>query len=210
MFMSAGSPFYQSSELMYLERIPESDYGEFIKSHFHKAGREIDDDSLQKIFRWTRLHTWYVQYVCSIIYEQGYKNTVADEVNRAFHRIMTDFEPQYINYRNLLSAHQFRLLIAIAAEEGVDQPTAGGLFRDTDSPAPAQCRCHSSRLQIRRWWFLIRVSGRFMMFFSPGGFSTLLRGLTEAIQEQMDYKPVCFRSGILSMKFDPEPSGTSK
>ncbi|MCB0801176.1 MAG: hypothetical protein KDB91_11785, partial [Bacteroidales bacterium] len=128
MFMSAGSPFYQSSELMYLERIPENDYAEFIKSHFQKAGREIDDDSLLRIFRWTRLHTWYVQYVCSIIYEQGYKNTGADEVNRAFHRIMTDFEPQYINYRNLLSAHQFRLLIAIAAEDGVDQPTAGGFI----------------------------------------------------------------------------------
>lgn len=128
MFMSAGSPFYQSSELMYLERIPENDYAEFIKSHFQKAGREIDDDSLMRIFRWTRLHTWYVQYVCSIIYEQGHKNTGADEVNRAFHRIMTDFEPQYINYRNLLSAHQFRLLIAIAGEDGVDQPTAGGFI----------------------------------------------------------------------------------
>lgn len=128
MFMSAGSPFYQSSELMYLERIPENDYAEFIKCHFQKTGREIDDDSLVRIFRWTRLHTWYVQYVCSIIYEQGHRKTGADEVNRAFHRIMTDFEPQYINYRNLLSAHQFRLLIAVAAEDGVDQPTAGGFI----------------------------------------------------------------------------------
>ena len=137
MFMSAGSPFYQSSELMYLERIPENDYAEFIKSHFRKADREIDADSLLRIFRWTRLHTWYVQYVCSIIYEQGHKNTGADEVNRAFHRIMTDFEPQYINYRNLLPSHQFRLLIAIAAEDGVDQPTAGGFISQYGLTAPS-------------------------------------------------------------------------
>jgi hypothetical protein len=128
MFRSAGSPFYQSSELMYLERISEKDYGEFIKGHFGEAGREIDDESLLKIFRWTRLHTWYVQYVCSIIYEQGYQSIGVAEVNHVLHRIMTDFEPQYINYRNLLPGHQFRLLMAIAAEDGVDQPTAGGFI----------------------------------------------------------------------------------
>ncbi|HAX93956.1 MAG TPA: hypothetical protein DCY25_08460 [Bacteroidales bacterium] len=125
MFMSAGSPFYQSTELMYLDRISEKDYSEFIKNHFHNAGLDIDDDSLHRIFRWTRLHTYYVQYVCSILYEQGSLHTGEAEVNRIFHRIMTDFEPQYINYRNLIPAHQFRLLKAIAAEDGVDQPTAG-------------------------------------------------------------------------------------
>ncbi len=128
MFMSAGSPFYQSSEMMYLGRISEKDYGEFIKGHFTQAGRDIENDALIRIFRWTRLHTWYVQYVCSIIYEQGYENIDVAEVNRVLHRIMTDFEPQYINYRNLLPGHQFRLLMAIAAEDGVDQPTAGGFI----------------------------------------------------------------------------------
>ncbi|MEZ5020132.1 MAG: hypothetical protein R2756_08430 [Bacteroidales bacterium] len=63
-----------------------------------------ENDALIRIFRWTRLHTWYVQYVCSIIYEQGYENIDVAEVNRVLHRIMTDFEPQYINYRNLLQA----------------------------------------------------------------------------------------------------------
>jgi len=125
MFMSAGSPFYQSSELMYLERIPEKEYSEFIKAHFKKAGREIDDNALIRIFRWTRMHTYYVQYVCNIIFEQRSKHTGEAEANWAFHRIMTDFEPQYINYRNLLPSHQFQLLIAIAASDGVVQPMAG-------------------------------------------------------------------------------------
>jgi hypothetical protein len=132
MFMSAGSPFYQSSGLMYLERIPEEDYRSFIKEKFHKAGREIDDETIFKIFRWTRLHTYYVQYVCSLIYEQGAPKTGEAEVNSIFHRIMTDFEPQYINFRNLLPAHQFRLMKAIAAEDGIDQPTAGSFISKHD------------------------------------------------------------------------------
>jgi hypothetical protein len=132
MFMSAGSPFYQSSELMYLDRISEIDYSVFIKDKFHKADREIDDESIVKIFRWTRLHTYYVQYVCNLLYELGSARTGEGEVNSIFHRIMTDFEPQYVNYRNLLPAHQFRLLKAIAAEDAVDQPTAGGFISKHD------------------------------------------------------------------------------
>jgi SOS-response transcriptional repressor LexA len=39
---------------------------------------------------------------------------------------MTDFEPQYINYRNLLSP-TVQAADCIAAEEGVEQPTARGV-----------------------------------------------------------------------------------
>lgn len=162
MFMSAGSPFYQSSELMYLERIPESDYAEFIKRHFQKAGREIDDDSLLRIFRWTRLHTWYVQYVCSIIYEQGHQNTGVAEVHQVFHRIMTDFEPQYVNYRNLLSAHQFRLLIAIAAEDGVDQPTAGGFISKYGLTSPSSVSASLKSLADKE--MLVLDQGRWQVY----------------------------------------------
>lgn len=132
MFMSAGSPFYQSTELMYLDRINEKDYSTFIKDNFHKADRDIDDGSIARIFRWTRLHTYYVQYVCNLLYEQGAATTGEQEVSLIFHRIMSDFEPQYINYRNILPAHQFRLLKAIAAEDGVEQPTAGSFIMRHD------------------------------------------------------------------------------
>jgi hypothetical protein len=69
-----------------------------------------------------------VQYVCNLLYEQGAPKSEEAEVNSIFHRIMTDFEPQYINYRNLLPRHQFGLLKAIAAEDGIVQPTAGSFI----------------------------------------------------------------------------------
>lgn len=45
MFISADSPFYQSSELMYLDRIPEKDYNAFIKDKFHKSDRSKEGSS---------------------------------------------------------------------------------------------------------------------------------------------------------------------
>ena len=96
-----------------------------------------DDISIDKVFNWTRLHTYYVQYVCNHLYGKGEKTIGEDLVNNIFHQIITDFEPQYINYRNLLPSHQFRLLKAIAAENGVSQPTSGNFISKHDLTSPS-------------------------------------------------------------------------
>ena len=137
MFMSPGRPFYQSSELMYLGRIGDDYYRDFIVEKFKEGNMKIDDQALGKIFNWTRLHTYYVQYVCNHLYGIG-ESTIGEQVvNRIFHQIITDFEPQYINYRNLLPAHQFRLLKAIAKENGIAQPTSGNFIAKNDLTSPS-------------------------------------------------------------------------
>jgi AAA+ ATPase superfamily predicted ATPase len=137
MFMSPGRPFYQSSELMYLDRIKTDDYRVFIKEKFILGKIEIDDLSIKKVFDWTRLHTYYVQYVCNHLYGKGENTIRGEQVNAVFHQILTDFEPQYINYRNLLPLHQFRLLKAIAVGNGVTQPTSGDFIRKNDLTSPS-------------------------------------------------------------------------
>jgi uncharacterized protein len=135
MFMSPEKPFYQSSELMYLGRIKTEDYRAFITEIFQKGKKRIDNASIDMVLMWTRTHTYFVQYVCSHIYE---KNSVEEsDVRNIFHQIIEDFEPQYINYRNLLPSHQFRLLKAIAVEDGVTQPTSGEFIRKNDLTSPS-------------------------------------------------------------------------
>jgi AAA+ ATPase superfamily predicted ATPase len=125
MFLSATRPFYQSSELMYLDRIQEDDYRMFITDRFLSGNKTITGDSLTKIFEWTRLHTYYVQYICNLLFEMDKKTIETDHLNSVFHRVLTDSEQQYISYRNLLPPHQFRLLQAVAVEDGVTHPTSG-------------------------------------------------------------------------------------
>jgi len=137
MFMSPGRPFYQSSELMYLDRIGTDDYRIFIKENFRQGKMIIDDESIDKIFNWTRLHTYYIQYVCNHLYEKGGNKIGERQVNSIFHEIITDFEPQYISYRNLLPPHQFRLVKAIAVQDGVMQPTSGEFIRKNDLTSPS-------------------------------------------------------------------------
>jgi hypothetical protein len=125
MFLSAGRPFYQSSELMYLDRINDTEYRKFIIENVRKSGKSIDDESISLIFNWTRLHTYYVQYICSMLFEKEEKIITQKIINQVFHQVLTDFEPQYLSYRNLIPAHQFKLLQAAAIENGVTQPTSG-------------------------------------------------------------------------------------
>src|SRR4030043_191649 len=49
MFMSPAKPFYQSSELMYLDRIRENEYRNFILENFNQGRRNIDENSIIKV-----------------------------------------------------------------------------------------------------------------------------------------------------------------
>jgi AAA+ ATPase superfamily predicted ATPase len=129
MFLSPGRPFYQSAELMYLENLKEENYREYISEIFSREDRNIDPEALSEIFAWTRTHTYYVQYVCNILYEKQYENVDIKAVHNIFHQVLENFETLFVSYRNLIPGHQFRLLQAIAAENGIIQPTAGSFIR---------------------------------------------------------------------------------
>jgi len=129
MFSSAARPFYQSAELMYLDKIPEPEYSSFISGKFEAADKRIHKDALTKIFDWTRLHTFYVQHVCNLLYEMEHKAIHEENINEVFRRILDSYEPMYISFRKLIPKQQFRLLQAIAIENGISQPTSGAFIK---------------------------------------------------------------------------------
>jgi hypothetical protein len=97
---------------------------------FETGGTKIDDESISRILGWTRLHTFYVQHVCNLLFEVGSKVIDQDLISKVFHRILTSHEPLFASYRNLIPGHQYRLLQAIAVEDGIAQPTSGAFIKD--------------------------------------------------------------------------------
>jgi len=130
MFSAAGRPFYQSAELMYLDKISEPDYKKFITEKFESGGKTIDNESISRIFGWTRLHTFYVQNICNLLFESEAKVIDQDLISKVFHRVLTSYEPLFASYRSLIPTHQYRLLQAIAVEDGIAQPTSGAFIKD--------------------------------------------------------------------------------
>jgi hypothetical protein len=130
MFSAAGRPFYQSAELMYLNKIAAPEYNKFIVEKFESAGRKISDEAISRLFDWTRLHTFYVQHACNLLFETGCKVIDLNLINQVFSRILISHEPLFASYRNLLPGHQYRVLQAIAIEDGIAQPTAGAFIKE--------------------------------------------------------------------------------
>jgi hypothetical protein len=115
---------------MYLDKIPENEYSKFILTNFESAGKKIEKEALVRIFNWTRGHTFYVQHVCNLIFENSDKIIDNNLVSQIFHRELTSQEPVFSNYRNLIPAQQFKLLQAIAIEDGISQPTSGSFINN--------------------------------------------------------------------------------
>ena len=128
MFSSPSRAFYQSSELMFLENISPADFQKFIREKFASGRKSISDEVIDKILEWTRVHTWYVQFVCNLLYESSGIVIDNNDLNRVFAFILDSYEPLYSGYRKLIPPHQYSLLKAIAMEKQVEMPTSGAFI----------------------------------------------------------------------------------
>jgi len=128
MFGNATQPFYQSTEMMYLTEIEQETYEKFIKTQFLKDSRKVEEGIITELLLWCRCHTWYVQYVCNKLYETG--NQISRENYKNIQReILTSREPFYLEYRNMITHHQWQLMKAIAHSDGANMITSGGFIK---------------------------------------------------------------------------------
>ena len=123
-FYDARRPFYQSTELLHLDKIDNTSYLEFIKAKFQIAGVTIEDKIIELILEWTRTHTYYVQYFCYKLFSLSEKTILKDTFYFATDSILEENETIYQGYKNILTDSQWNLLKAIAMEGSVSKPTA--------------------------------------------------------------------------------------
>lgn len=121
-FSDYARPFYQSSGFLFLEKIDTEKYASFIKRHFEKSGMEIADDALDFLLKWTKTHTYYVQETCNRLYSKKYSAITTENVKQIMLQILEERSHLYQMYQQTLSSVQFKLLKAIAIENGVEKP----------------------------------------------------------------------------------------
>ena len=122
-FSSPGRPFYNITEMMELTGILPEVYKTFITDKFRKGSISISGAALERIIEITGLHTFYVQYFCNRLYSL-YNNIETENIDQALDTILKENEPVYASYLDLLTAMQYRVLKAVALNDGIDNPTA--------------------------------------------------------------------------------------
>ena len=123
-FTNPQKPFYQSTQFMALDKLPEDEYAAFIVKMFARGKKEISAEAIQMIFSWTRRHTYYTQALCHTIYDMKTKKIDIDTVKSACAYTLEINESYFLQYRQLLTDSQWNFLIAVAKEDEVSKPTA--------------------------------------------------------------------------------------
>lgn len=132
MFGDSKRPFYQSTELLHLERILKAEYLQFIQNHFIGKKVNISKEVIEYLLDLTRSHTFYVQFICNRLYSESVKRIKKEDVQYALLNILLENEALYYNYRSLLTEHQWKLVKAIAKEEGIDEVTSGRFIKENN------------------------------------------------------------------------------
>jgi hypothetical protein len=132
MFTDAKRPFYQSTEFMHLEEIPEIEYSIFIRDKFIANSIVFNDEAISEALRLTRSHTYYVQFLCNKLYGSGIKKIDTNTVKQIYSDVLQENEVYYSEYRDLLTKPQWSLLIALAKEDGISKVTTSTFLKKHD------------------------------------------------------------------------------
>jgi len=124
MFYSAKRPFYQSSEVLVLDKIKRDEYFEFIESGFKEFHKTIEAEAINHILDFTDGYTYYTQAICnqaffmvenSFSYEDSIELTTSYIENR---------KVDYMGLYSLLAENHKKIAVAVAKEGVVLKPTA--------------------------------------------------------------------------------------
>ena len=140
LFSNVKRPFYSSTQYLSLEEIDKEVYSSFIQNNFAESGIGINDEALKMVLSWSRMHTFYTQNLCNMLYYMADSQITIDTVKLACVELLKRNEPVFYQYRQLLTTAQWNFLIAIAKEGEVKQLTAQKFIAQYEIGTPANAR----------------------------------------------------------------------
>ena len=140
MFNSPKSPFYQSTEFMNLQPIPEDAYYDFARRFFEAKKGSLSQEVFHDIYHCFSGYTWYIQLMMNRLYERNKKITRPQQANDAILAVLDTLTPQYEMLMTLLTTNQVNLLKAIAKEGKVEQPQSNEFIKRNDLPSPSSVK----------------------------------------------------------------------
>jgi hypothetical protein len=129
MFSDKNRPFYRSSLVYPLGKIPESAFASFIVERFAATGKKCPADVAASIYQSANGFSWYVQGLAMIAWNmtQSGQSCTADHVEAACQTMLSMQSPEFESTLSVLPPGQKAVLKALAAEPskslyGADYP----------------------------------------------------------------------------------------
>jgi len=123
-FLSAKRPFFQSTQILAIDKIDKDVYYRFAADFFNGQDRKLTNETFSAIYDAFNGHTWYIQTILNRLY--SYREKPDDElVKYAISEILSESGYMYASLLSNYSASNIRLLKAIAEEKCVKEINAG-------------------------------------------------------------------------------------
>jgi len=117
LFNNSSKPFYRFGDLLFLPKIREEKWIEFIVDSFSVTGKFIEKEQAKWIAKTMKNHSWYVQQLSHYVWVRTTEKVTEENLSNALEEIFRSNSPYYLNVMENLSATQINFLKAISLNE---------------------------------------------------------------------------------------------
>lgn len=116
-FGKSTNPFYKFADIVFLDRISNKDWGEYICRRFKETGKEISPDLAEWVADLVEDHSFYVQQLAQLTWFRTEKKARVQDIEAAFNSLMDQLSLSFTMNFDSLTAKQKNFLLAIAKGE---------------------------------------------------------------------------------------------
>ena len=113
-FQNASCPFYRFGDIIYLKKIDEADWVEYICRKFEKSGKMISKELAGEICQITDRYSSYVQQLAWFVWLKTKGTATEEDLQFGVNRLLDACEPVFIQQTESLSSYQMNFLHVLA------------------------------------------------------------------------------------------------
>ena len=114
LFLDASRPFYKFGDTLYLKRIPQEYWTEFIQSKFTSEGKNIPEDICRSLCEAVGYNSYYVQQLAWLLFLSTEDNATAQGLSDALDDLVAQNAAVFESKTERLSAYQMHFLEALS------------------------------------------------------------------------------------------------
>jgi uncharacterized protein len=116
-FSSPSMPFYKFGDIIFLEKITEKDWIDFIIKRFQETGKHIEADSAAMIANSCENHPYYVQQLAQQVWLRSSKKCKPAVIQEAFEDLIMQLSMLFQMLTDDLNMKQISFLNALSNKE---------------------------------------------------------------------------------------------
>ena len=112
-FNNAHSPFYRFGQMLFLKKIPKTEWIPFIIGAFKKTGKSISETFASQVCDTVECHSWYLQQLCFFIWNATTDKVTEEIFQYGLQQLINTNSPMFLSDTEALAASQIAMLRAI-------------------------------------------------------------------------------------------------